>query len=322
MRIDWEKKEYLLLSEKAMHADKSRGRSIPEEECPMRTCYQRDRDRIIHSKSFRRLKHKTQVFVAPKGDHFRTRMTHTLEVMQIARTIARALSLNEDLTEAIAFGHDLGHTPFGHAGERTLQLMNNSFSHNSQSIRVVELLERDGQGLNLTAEVKDGILNHTGDGLPFTLEGQIVRIADRIGYVNHDIDDALRAGLITINSLPKKPLQLFGERNSERINAMVLDMIKTSEKTGKIGMSEQAFAALMELRDYLFKNVYLREEAMEEEGNIREKILQMYAYFKENPQEMRLDYRDANLDLAVCDYISGMTDNYAFDEYERLKEKF
>ena len=321
MRKDWEEKEYLFLSPQAVHARESLGRKVFEEECPLRTCFQRDRDRIIHSKSFRRLKHKTQVFVAPKGDHFRTRLTHTLEVMQIARTVARALCLNEDLTEAIAFGHDLGHTPFGHAGERTLHSLDKRFSHNKQSIRVVELLERDGQGLNLTAEVKDGILHHTGDILPFTLEGQIIRFADRIGYVNHDIDDALRAGILRLENLPEKPIQILGERNSERINAMVMDLVKTSEKSGEIKMSEEGWSALDTLRSFLFANVYSREEALEEETDINIMLSDMYYYFIQNPEQMSLSYRDKDISLAVCDYISGMTDLFAFDEYERIKKE-
>lgn len=320
MRKDWEQKEYLILSKQAVHAAESRGRSDDEEECPIRTCFQRDRDRIVHSKSFRRLKHKTQVFVAPKGDHFRTRLTHTLEVMQIARTIARALSLNEDLTEAIALGHDLGHTPFGHAGERSLDAIVKGFSHNKQSLRVVEHLERDGRGLNLTAEVKDGILNHTGENMPFTLEGQIVRLADRIGYVNHDIDDALRAGLLTVDCLPAAPLKLFGKSNSERINAMVQDTITSSEASGTITMSAEGYEGLDELRDYLFATVYRREQAVEEESDIRLMINELYAYFITHPEQMSLDYHDEDESLAVCDYISGMTDLFAYDEYERIKK--
>src|SRR6056297_3087946 len=257
MREYTEEKEFRELSQYATFSRESEGREYEEEKCDVRTCFQRDRDRIIHSKAFRRLKHKTQVFIAPEGDHYRTRLTHTLEVSQIARTIARSLRLNEDLTEAIALGHDLGHTPFGHAGEEALcEVSSIDFSHNKQSLRVVDILEQRKKGipgLNLTKEVRDGIVNHTGDNIPLTLEGQIVRIADRIAYINHDIDDALRANIISADELPKKAIEILGETHSERIDKMVRDIIEQSWQQDKIKRSFEIKDATSQLRNFLFE---------------------------------------------------------------------
>lgn len=316
----WEQKS---LSPYARLVQNSRGRQVIEEKCTIRTEFQRDRDRIIHSKAFRRLKHKTQVFVAPEGDHYRTRLTHTLEVAQIARTIARALRLNEDLTEAIALGHDIGHTPFGHAGEYELnRLYSPGFTHNTQSLRVVDQLEqgKHGKGLNLTAEVRDGILCHTGEQEPFTLEGQIVRIADRIGYINHDIDDALRAGVITEADLPSSCQAVLGETHSARIDTMVKDMITSSWEKPAIRMSPAIAEAMAGLRDYLFANVYIGSRAKSEESKAKRVVRELYYYFCENPAEMPASLLTDQTDTerAVCDYIAGMTDRYAMNLYRQL----
>ena len=261
LREDLEKREFQFLSKYAAKSSESRGRVLEEEKCGVRTEYQRDRDRIVHSKAFRRLMHKTQVFLAPEGDHYRTRLTHTLEVSQISRTVARALALNEDLTEAIALGHDLGHTPFGHNGESVLNDIHpGGFEHNKQSLRVVEILEGndgpDGRGMNLTLEVRDGIVNHTGPDLPMTLEGQIVKICDRVAYINHDIDDALRSGVISASDLPKDCIRVLGDKHSARINTLVLDLIHESDGKDKICMSPSCKACMDELRAYMFENVY------------------------------------------------------------------
>jgi dGTPase len=317
MREDWERWEKQILAPWAALAADSQGRAVPEPQCPLRTVYQRDRDRIIHSKAFRRLKHKTQVFVNPRGDHFRTRLTHTLEVTQIARTIARALSLNEDLTEAIALGHDLGHTPFGHAGERALAGIVGDFRHNCQSLRLVDLIERGGSGLNLSAEVKDGILHHSGEGLPCTLEGMVVRLSDRIAYVNHDIDDALRAGLISPATLPPAAARLGGN-HSERIDALVKDVVAQSVGQPQVHMSEQATRDLAELREYLFAQVYFRPEAKAEEEKLHTMIERLYAYYLKNTSELAPEYLLAEPKLAAADYIAGMTDPFALSEYHRL----
>ncbi|MDI6632428.1 MAG: deoxyguanosinetriphosphate triphosphohydrolase, partial [Thermoanaerobacteraceae bacterium] len=255
-----EEMEDRLLSPFACRSRQTRGRREPETPCSVRTAFQRDRDRIIHSKSFRRLKHKTQVFIIPEGDHYRTRLTHTLEVSQIARTIARALRLNEDLTEAIALGHDLGHTPFGHTGEEALAAVYPGFRHNEQSLRVVDLLE-DGKGLNLTFEVRDGILTHTGEQKPLTLEGKVVRIADRIAYINHDIDDAIRGGVLTLRDLPRDCLDVLGYHHRDRINTMVVDMIQASWEQPEIRMSPEVQGAMERLRAFLFERVYTGSEA-------------------------------------------------------------
>ncbi|HHV37933.1 MAG TPA: deoxyguanosinetriphosphate triphosphohydrolase [Tepidimicrobium sp.] len=314
---DWERNN---LSSYATLSRDTRGRMVEEDICNIRTEFQRDRDRIIHSKSFRRLKHKTQVFIAPEGDHYRTRLTHTLEVAQISRTLARALRLNEDLVEAIALGHDLGHTPFGHTGESALNdLHPEGFKHNEQSLKVVDFLEHTyrRQGLNLTYEVRDGILNHTGDGRPETLEGNIVRIADRIAYINHDIDDAIRAKIIGEDELPKDCLEVLGKYHGERINVMILDVIENSLNRDRISMSDRVGYCTEKLRQFMFDRVYLNEYAKAEEGKARYTIEQLYNYYMDNylelPKEHREQYRerDCSKEDIVCDYIGGMTDRYA-----------
>lgn len=331
-RQEWEAAEHRLLSERAAFADRSRGREHPVEEDPFRTCFQRDRDRIIHCKAFRRLSHKTQVFLAPEGDHYRTRLTHTLEVAQISRSVARALGLNEDLTEAIALAHDLGHTPFGHTGEQALdeELRTAaaehpgapaSYQHNRQSLRIVEHLEYGGKGLNLTWEVRDGILGHTGDHLPATLEGQIVRICDRVAYVNHDIDDALRAGVLCEADLPAGPIAVLGRHHGERITTMVTDLVRTSAESDTIRMSPEVWAALSELREFLFDNVYLSHKAKSEEPKAARVVRMLFRYFVEHPEELPDEYRsDEGSDLVqrVVDYVAGMTDRYAIRQFERL----
>lgn len=319
------------LSEWAQRSAASRGREYPEEPCSLRTPYQRDRDRIVHSKAFRRLKHKTQVFIAPEGDHYRTRLTHTLEVSGIARTVARALRLNEDLTEAVALGHDLGHTPFGHAGEEVIdeilqRLGAGGFQHNEQSARVVEVLENDGRGLNLTWEVRDGIRHHSGRQRPATLEAQIVHFADRIAYVNHDIDDALRAGLIIIADLPQGPIEVLGESGSERIDALVHDLVDSSADRGVIAQTSGVGGALQELRAFLFETVYPR--ALEEAGGekVRRLITQLMEHFLDHPEDLPTpplssgDEAADHLGLvrAVTDYVAGMTDRYAQRVYLEL----
>ena len=317
MREDWERIEELILAPWAAKAVQSAGRAAPEAQCSLRTVFQRDRDRIIHSKAFRRLKHKTQVFVNPRGDHLRTRLTHTLEVTQIARTIARALALNEDLTEAIALGHDLGHTPFGHAGERALAALLGEFSHNRQSLRLVDSLEQEGRGLNLSAEVRDGIVHHSGEELPQTLEGLVVRLSDRIAYVNHDIDDAWRAGLLRREDLPAAAARLGG-KHGERIDALVQDVVRQSAGQPRVCMSEQAAMDLEELRAYLFAKVYFRPEAQAEEEKLHAMIGRLFAYYLENTGELPPEYLLFEPRLAVADYIAGMTDSFALAEYERI----
>lgn len=322
IRLHFEDLEKKILSPYASLSSESRGRVKKEEECSVRTSFQRDRDRIIHSKSFRRLKHKTQVFTIPEGDHYRTRLTHTLEVAQIARTIARALRLNEDLTEAVALGHDLGHTPFGHAGEEALnQVFEHGFKHNEQSLRVVDLLE-GGRGLNLTWEVRDGILNHTGPEIPVTLEGQTVRISDRVAYINHDIDDAIRGGILAAEDLPEECLEVLGKEHRNRINTMVLDLIKTNwEEPAVIKMSSPVQAATDKLRDFLFKNVYIGSEAKREEAKARHMVQRLFRHFQENPDLLSGEYLNraltGNIDRAACDYIAGMTDRFAIRVYEK-----
>ncbi len=319
------------LSPYAVKSKSSRGRLRPEEPCPIRTAFQRDRDRIIHCKTFRRLKHKTQVFIAPLGDHYVTRLTHTLEVSQIARTIARALNLNEDLTEAISLGHDLGHTPFGHVGEEVLDgLYCGGFRHNEQSLRVVDCLEKDGRGLNLTWEVRDGILNHSkiradiqGEdlGKASTLEGEVVKIADAIAYINHDIDDAIRAGIITENDLPFSTITILGGAHSQRINTLVCDIIECSwaARGGNIAtspairMSPQILEATNNLRGFLFDRVYNMRSAQEEAKTAREVIRLLYKYFIEHEKKLPTEYRfySDDTERRVVDYIAGMTDQYA-----------
>ncbi len=326
--------EKQILHPNACLSSKSRGRAKPEKEDDLRTCFQRDRDRIIHSKAFRRLKHKTQVFLAPKGDHYRTRLTHVLEVSQIARTIARALRLNEDLVEAIALGHDLGHTPFGHAGEAILREIHpGGFDHYKQSLRVVDFLEKGGQGLNLTYEVRDGIVKHSkGKGLivsdnpkdkPTTLEGLVVRISDIIAYVNHDLDDAIRAVVIKRTEVPKEIVKVIGEAYSKRIDAMVRDVLKTSSAVGcnHVGMSEEMSFVVYRLRDFLFERVYESDNIIKEFNKAKGILKALYEYslehidevFKDMPPEKKLDRH-----RMVCDFIAGMTDSFAFMTYERL----
>lgn len=311
------------LSQYAFKTADTRGREVYEEPCPTRTEFQRDRDRIIHSQSFRRLMNKTQVFLAPAGDHYRTRLTHTLEVTQIARIIARALRLNEDLTEAAALGHDLGHTPFGHAGETMMQkCFSPDFTHYKQSIRVVEKLEKNGRGLNLTYEVKDGILNHTGKNMASTLEGVIIKYADRIAYINHDIDDACRAGILSEEDIPRELREVLGTEHSERINTMVTAIIKASENTNEIKMIPEVGEATDKLRAFLFENVYLNPVAKGEENKAMELLASLYDYFVKHPDKMPRMYIEnletESVERCVCDYISGMTDRYAIDIYNEL----
>ena len=327
LREDLENREITNLSPLAARSALSRGRAFPEEKCDIRTDFQRDRDRIIHSKSFRRLMHKTQVFLAPEGDHFRTRLTHTIEVSQIARTIARALNLNEDLTEAIALGHDLGHTPFGHNGEEVLNMIHpGGFHHNVQSLRVVDVLESTSsrRGMNLTAEVRDGIVNHTGKGLPFTLEGQIVKISDRVAYINHDIDDALRSGVITEDDIPESSLALFGRSHRERINNMVSDLINNSDGKEKISQSPEYRDELLLLRSFMFAHVYKSSRVKREEdlNKVEVVIGSLYDYFLKNPDKLPGDMKriaeEDGAREAVKDHIAGMTDRYALAVYTDL----
>jgi len=323
-REESEKREFVILSADAAKAAESRGRLREEEKCDLRTDFQRDRDRIIHSKALRRLMHKTQVFIAPEGAHFRTRLTHTLEVAQIARTIARALKLNEDLTEAIAMGHDLGHTPFGHSGETALAKRHpGGFRHNVQSLRVCDVLEVNGErrGMNLTEEVRDGILNHTGPGLPMTLEGRIVRTADRIAYVNHDIDDALRGGIIRESDLPREAIEALGKTTGKRIDTLIRDMVFSSDGTGDIRQSEACNEAMNALRTFLFGAVYSSERVAADAKlyEISTAIPALYDYYLLNPEKLPEDYQALigtyGLAEMVKDHIAGMTDRYARDMY-------
>lgn len=311
------------LSQYACLTCSSKGRERPIQACDLRTEFQRDRDRILHSQSFRRLMNKTQVFLAPTGDHYRTRMTHTLEVTQIARIIARALRLNEDLTEAAALGHDIGHTPFGHAGEFAMQqCYDPEFTHYKQSLRVVERLENDGQGLNLTWEVRDGIVNHTGKCMASTLEGLIVKFADRIAYINHDIDDACRAGILSIEDIPKDLRELLGDGHSERINTMVTSIIRESTGKPMIAMEAEVGEATDRLRAFLFEHVYRNPIAKGEEQRAREMLMRMFEHFVAHPDEMPALYRknceEEGVERCVCDFLSGMTDRYAIEVYSAL----
>ena len=331
IREEMEEKEMQLLSPYAAHSRESRGRDVEEEPCDIRTIYQRDRDRIIHCKSFRRLKHKTQVFLAPSGDHYRTRLTHTLEVAQIARTIAKALWLNEDLTEAIALGHDLGHTPFGHAGEKALnEVCPDGFAHYAQSVRVVELLEKDGQGLNLTWEVRDGIRNHRTSGHPSTLEGQVVRLADKIAYINHDIDDAIRAGILTEEMLPAEYTDVLGATVRKRLDTLVRSVIQSSIGQTEVSMDPDVETAMTGLRAYMFRHVYTDSAAKKEDGKAEQMLKMLYQYYYNQEtgsarmEEMPREYfdlvwiRHESPARVACDYIAGMTDNYAIDTFKRL----
>lgn len=325
IREEQEKREHLIFSPYASFSDESRGRDRDEEPCPMRTIYQRDRDRIIHCKAFRRLKHKTQVFLAPEGDHYRTRLTHTLEVAQIARSIARALNLNEDLTEAIALGHDLGHTPFGHAGERTLNsLCPMGFAHYRQSIRVVEFLEKDGQGLNLTWEVRDGILNHRTSGNPSTLEGKAVRLSDKIAYINHDIDDGIRAGILKESDIPSEYTDVLGNSTKERLNTMISDIIMNSIGKNDLVMSEPVRKAMTELRKFMFESLYLNPTAKSEEAKADKLITELYRYYVANTDKLPDTYKrfitefDERPEQVVCDYIAGMSDQYSISKLQEI----
>lgn len=325
IREEQEKREHLIFSPYASFSDESRGRDRDEEPCPMRTIYQRDRDRIIHCKTFRRLKHKTQVFLAPEGDHYRTRLTHTLEVAQIARSIARALNLNEDLTEAIALGHDLGHTPFGHAGERTLNsLCPMGFAHYKQSIRVVEFLEKDGQGLNLTWEVRDGILNHRTSGNPSTLEGKAVRLSDKIAYINHDIDDGIRAGILKESDIPSEYTDVLGNSTKERLNTMISDIIMNSIGKNDLVMSEPVRKAMTELRKFMFESLYLNPTAKSEEAKADKLITELYRYYVANTDKLPDTYKrfitefDERPEQGVCDYIAGMSDQYSISKFQEI----
>ncbi len=325
IREEIEEREKKTLSPYAALSVNSEGREQEEPEDPLRPLYQRDRDRIIHSKAFRRLKDKTQVFLTPEGDHYRTRLTHTLEVAQIARTISRSLNLNEDLTEAIALAHDLGHTPFGHAGERALnRVCPSGFKHAEQSVRVVQLIERDGRGLNLTKEVLDGIRNHGMEGKPKTLEGQVVRLADKIAYMHHDLDDAVRAGILPDTKVPDHISSVVGNTLADRLDSFVTDIIEESHGTGEIRLSDRVYKALMDLRKWMFENVYTNKTAKSQEGKAERLIETFYAHFTEHPEELPEEFRKLIEDRGekkertVCDYISSMTDRYAIGVYEDM----
>ena len=325
LREELELQEHQHLDARAAFSDESRGRlRLSEEDAQdVRTCYQRDTDRIVHCKAFRRLMHKTQVFLQPEGDHYRTRMTHTIEVARIARTIARALNLNEDLAEAAAMGHDLGHTPFGHAGEVALsEAMGQPFRHNEQSLRVVDILENDGAGLNLTYEVRMGILGHTGERIPETLECQIVRRADQIAYVNHDIDDAIRAGILSNADIPHSIAKVLGNSHSQRINTLVCDAIHTSREAGQILLSPQVDKALADLRSFMFDKVYRNPVAKGEETKAKGMLKRLYDYYYNHPEAIPADFQPQlsfdGMERTVCDYIAGMTDKYAVDKYTEL----
>lgn len=318
-RIQENEKKFL--SEKACLSSQTRGRSRQEDECEFRTPFQRDRDRIIHCKSFRRLKHKTQVFLAPEGDHYRTRLTHTLEVAQIARTIARALSLNEDLAEAVAMGHDLGHTPFGHAGERALNRMSETgFKHYQHSIRVAEKLEKDGRGLNLTYEVKNGIVCHTSGKEADTLEGRIVRIADKIAYINHDIDDAIRAEVLSEEKLPKEFTAVLGGTRTKRIDTLVRDVVENSVDT--IAMSPKIEKAFWGIHEFMFDAVYTNPVCKGEEGKAENLLCKLFEYFEKHPNELPDEYlsiyEQEGANRAACDYIAGMSDHYALSVFNQI----
>lgn len=311
------------LSPYAFLTENTRGRDVYVEPCPIRTEFGRDRDRIVHCKAFRRMMHKTQVFLSPEEDHYRTRMSHTIEVSQIARTIARALRLNEDLVEAISLGHDLGHTPFGHAGERVLQkCYSPDFTHYKQSLRVVEKLENDGKGLNLTWEVRDGIVNHSGENMASTLEGVVVKFADRIAYINHDIDDAERAKILRPNDIPLRLREILGETNSNRIASMVQATVYASEGKDHIEMSEPVFSAMNELREFMFEHVYTNPVAKGEEKKVEDMLERMYEYFVVHPDKLDAEDRaraeEEGVERVVCDYIAGMTDRYAMNVFKKL----
>lgn len=325
IREKTEEQELSIFSPYASFSKYSRGRDREEEQCDIRTVYQRDRDRIVHSKSFRRLKQKTQVFLIPEGDHYRTRLTHTLEVSQLARTIAKALRLNEDLADAIALGHDLGHTPFGHAGERALnEVCPYGFAHYEQSVRVVELLEKKGEGLNLTWEVRDGILNHRTAGKPHTLEGQIVRYCDKIAYINHDIDDAERAGILKESDIPEESRQIMGDTTRKRLNTLIHDVVQHSEGRDRIMMSEEMEKAMKDLRAFMFQRVYRNSVAKREENKAVRMIQDLYQFYNSQPELLPTEYqylmekKGEPKERVVCDYIAGMTDSYSIHKYKEL----
>ncbi len=309
------------LSPFAVKSNATKGRKRTSEKCDIRTEFQRDRDKITHSKAFRRLMHKTQVFISPEGDHFRTRLTHTLEVSQISRTIARGLKLNEDLTEAIALSHDLGHTPYGHMGEEVLsdimqELLGTDFHHNQQSVRVVDKIENNGNGLNLTWEVLDGILHHRGSGAPQTLEGKVVQLSDKIAYINHDIDDAIRSGFLKEGDLPQECTEVLGRTSSHRIDLLIKDCIYQSYDKNEILLSKEVKSAMSRLRAFLFENLYLSQPQILEKQRIHQMLRQLYMYFYENPEKMSPEFvkmlnRDEDKAVVVCDFIAGMTDRYA-----------
>ena len=325
IREQIEYQEHRRLNPLAAFSDRSAGRPVPykPDENDVRTAYQRDCDRIVHCKAFRRLMHKTQVFLRPEGDHYRTRMTHTLEVSRIARTITRALGLNEDLSEAIALGHDLGHTPFGHAGESALSdCLGVEFCHNEQSLRVVDVLANNGEGLNLTHEVRLGILGHTGPHIPKTLEGQVVRWADRIAYINHDIDDAIRAGVLTNEEIPGSISQVLGENHSQRIDTLVCDIILTSREAGAIVFTPAVETALNDLRSFMFDRVYRNPTVKGEERKAKDMLKRLYDHYYNNPEALPEDFQPQmsfeGLERTVCDYIAGMTDKYAVDKFTEI----
>ena len=325
IREELERQEHLRLNPLAAFSDESRGRIRPEEprEEDVRTVYQRDTDRIVHCKAFRRLMHKTQVFLQPEGDHYRTRMPHTIEVARIARTICRALGLNEDLAEAGAMGHDLGHTPFGHAGEAALSsMMKEPFRHNEQSLRVVDVLENGGEGLNLTYEVRMAILGHTGERIPETLEGQVVRRSDQIAYVNHDIDDAIRGGILKNDDIPKDIARVLGHSHRERIDTLVCDMIRVSREEGRILLSPKVDTALRDLRSFMFERVYRNPVAKGEESKAKDMLRRLYEYYYAHPEAIPQDFQPQlsldGMERTVCDYIAGMTDNYAVHKYTEI----
>lgn len=324
IREQMEARELESLSPYASFSARSKGRDRKEPECDIRTVYQRDRDRILHSKAFRRMKDKTQVFLSPQGDHYRNRLTHTLEVSQIARTIAKALSLNVDLVEAIALGHDLGHTPFGHAGERVLdRVCPLGFAHFKQSVRVVERLEKGGKGLNLTWEVRNGILNHRTSGNPDTLEGQVVRYSDKISYIHHDMDDAQRAGLITEDNIPITLRMLLGDTTRERLNTFVHDIVEHSQGKDRISMSPEIEEGLRDLRSLMFQDVYLNPVAKSEEKKAEHVVEELYTYYSRYPEKMSEEYcrllsEGEPRERVVCDYISGMTDQYSLEKFKDI----
>ncbi len=331
IRQEFEQREYENLSQYATKSAESKGRQADEEQCTIRTDFQRDRDRIVHSKAFRRLMHKTQVFLAPEGDHYRTRLTHTIEVSQIARTIARGASLNEDLAEAIAMGHDLGHTPFGHSGEAVLaEIYPGGFRHNVQSLRVVDVLESGSarRGMNLTMEVRDGIVNHTGSVMPMTPEGQIVKVSDRIAYINHDIDDAIRSGIITVDDLPKESIAILGNTHKKRIDTLVRDMIENTIGRPTAQLSAEKMEAMNDLRTFMFKNVYhnSRVKRVEDINKVKEIVEFLYNYYLENhdelPRELLAMRGEFSIEELVKDHVAGMTDRYALNTYEELTKNF